>query len=79
MIDKVATVGSRYTHLSMKVSTAWELLKQGKNVFDEPVSVVTRDLNAQTKAGKEYITGCDNEKPNGMCGGHAHAVEVSTK
>lgn len=60
----------RTSHLCIPVAKAWELMSQGKNIWDIPVAEVSYQLNLHTKQGKKYITGCDNEDENGMCAGH---------
>lgn len=68
-VNKI-TDGTLY-HLGIRVETAINFLLRGKNLF-EPATP-TRALRVLTEyraAGKEFITGCDNETDEGLCGGH---------
>lgn len=67
--DKV-TAGKRY-HVHLRVETAINFLLRGTNLFEpETPTRALRILTEYRAAGKEFITGCDNETEAGKCGGH---------
>lgn len=57
-------------HICVPIHRALDMLMRGKNIFDTSPQTAMKALTDARAEGKEFFTGCDNIKENGMCAGH---------